>query len=159
MDWDELLRQLRAKEPGAWEELLNYLFRSALGLLRLRRVAAARENAEDLAQQVAILVCQHLADFQLGDHLRNWVNRVLRQRIADHCRDPRRGQDPKGGAETSGQEIEVAGKESDPSAQAEQDDALRQLEKCIEQLPQPHLSVVKLRQAGWTFEGIADLLG
>jgi RNA polymerase sigma factor (sigma-70 family) len=156
MDWDDLLRRLRANDPQAWDELTQCVFRSALALLHLRRVVVGtREAAEDIAQQVLIILWPSLGLIQSGEHLRHWVGLVTRQRVADYCRDRRHWQE----GQLLGEGVEPPGREPNPAEKAEQDESLRQLQACIERLPQPERAVLELRLAGWTLQEIADLLG
>lgn len=85
-----LLTQARAREPAAWQRLVD-LYTSSL-YRWCRQSDLAEEDAADIAQEVFALVASHLDDFrgeQPQGSFRAWLRAITRTRIADHFRRKR----------------------------------------------------------------------
>ena len=118
-----------------------------------RRVRA-REDAEDIAQEVMLRIHRHSADLERADRMTAWVYRIAANAIADHYRRPSRRELPSGQAA----DVPEVGAEPPPDvAEGGPDDLRRELAACllplIERLPSAYRQALEVTE----FEGLSQV--
>lgn len=117
-----------------------------------------REDAEDVTQEVLVRLWDHWRRLE-GDHLKAWIMRVTR----NACCDASRRRKTRGNVEAPTEDERIENMESqtaDPQRVAEAADFRRRLTDALTQLPEPHRSIVILREIdGLTYDEIAETVG
>ncbi len=90
-----LLERMKARDQEAWERFARLYGQIVLPLCCRAELQPA--DRDDVFQEVARAVAQHLADFRhdrSGDTFRGWLRAITRNKILDHFR--RQGHQPSG---------------------------------------------------------------
>ncbi len=139
-------------EKGDFEELVrehrDRVYTFALYSLR------SREDAEDVTQEVLIRLWNHWRRLE-GDYLKAWILRVTRNACIDAVR--RRKSRHRHEAVTDESVVETAKSTAPgPQSQAESAEFRQRLEAALSELPEPHRSIVMLREIqGLAYDEIA----
>jgi RNA polymerase sigma-70 factor, ECF subfamily len=151
----------------------DYLFCYALSRVTDSHVA------EDLVQETLLGAIQSHGQFGGRSSVRTWLTSIMRHKIADHLRRPRRlheGQDDARASEEamerfadsqftgSGKWRTVPGRwakgSDDPSAIAESEDFRKVLRACLEELPERSAEAIDLAERReMTLKQISNILG
>jgi len=118
-----------------------------------------REDAEDVTQEVLIRLWKHWQRLD-DEFLTAWILRVTRNACCDVVRR-RRTHQGKIGDNPHEPEIEsMASRDPDPHREAEAADFRRRLRAALRTLPEPHRSIVILREIqGLKYDEIAAAVG
>jgi RNA polymerase sigma-70 factor, ECF subfamily len=84
---DSLLQRVKAREPEAWERLVDLYGPQIYQWCRTSGLQA--EDAADIGQEVFVAIAGGIAGFRCrwpGDTLRGWIWTVTRNKINDHFR-------------------------------------------------------------------------
>ena len=139
-------------EKGDFEELVrehrDRVYTFALYSLK------NREDAEDVTQEVLIRLWNHWRRLE-GDYLKAWILRVTRNACVDAVR--RRQTRGRHEAATDDTALEAAPSQAPgPQSQAEGAEFRDRLEAALAKLPEPHRSIVILREIqGLAYDEIA----
>ena len=118
----------------------------------------AREDAEDVAQDVLIRYWKHASRID-PDRVEAWLVRTTRNACIDFIRkrSGRRSQSGRIGRRDSLDAVE--GREAEPAAAAESAEDVEQVRKEIARLDEPYRSLVILREVqGLSYQAIAESL-
>ena len=127
-----LLQRAQARQPAAWERLVDLY--APLVLHWCRRSGLVDADAADVFQEVFRSVAEHLVEFRRdrpGDSFRGWLRTITRNKVLDHFRRQQRQPAASGGSDAQHLLLEVpdAVEESDPT---ENDLLTRQLHQALE---------------------------
>ena len=112
------------------------------------------ERARDVVQDTFIRLCKQDPE-KVRAHLKTWLFTVCRNRCLDVIRKDKRVE-PLDEVRWS----KVAGKESSPDAQAEQDEALAEVMRQMDRLSKNQKEVILLKfQQGMSYEEICEVTG
>jgi len=150
----EAVARFLAGDTTAFDELYtryaDYVYNIAYGVLN------NREAAEDVTQEVFVLVYRALRRFRKGSRFSTWLYRIAVNRALDEARAVRRrrwvpfspplDQKPAAGA--------------DPASKDDQRALSEVVSQVLSKLPEPHRRVLTLRHfADLNVEELADVLG
>lgn len=152
-DERQLIAGLRAGEREAFEKLLDTYQDKVYGMVR-RMVG--EPDAEDVAQDALVNVCNSVRTFQGRSSLNTWVYRVAMNVCLEYRRKRRLETVP---IEEDLLEMQ-AGWEMEPGSMAERSEEKSTVNAAIESLPDIHREVVVLHELqGLTYSECAQVLG
>jgi len=152
-DEKKLIAGLRAGEREAYEALLDGCQDKVYGMVR-RMVG--EPDAEDVAQDALVEVCNSVKGFQGRAKLSTWVYRVAMNVCLEHRRKRRLETMP---IEESLLDS-LAGPEPEPSSVAMRNEDTQTVNAAIDSLPEIHRDVVVLHELqGLTYNECAEVLG
>jgi len=152
-DEKRLIAGLNAGEREAFERLLDLYQDKVHGMVR-RMVG--EPDAEDVAQDALVEVCNSVKSFQGRAKLATWVYRVVMNVCLEHRRKRRLETLP---IEDSLLET-LAGPEPEPSSAAMRNEDRQTVNAAIDSLPEIHRDVVVLHELqGLTYNECAEVLG
>ena len=140
--------------------------------LFVRRYLANPQTADDILQETFLRVVQHKDQWAAGTHFAPWLFRIARNLCTDHARRAAHRQTTSlEGARAAGRDGDASGpilletiagppSKSDPEHLAQQQEALRQLDAALQQIPDVQREVFLLRElAGLSFQEVAAAVG
>lgn len=152
-DEKRLIAALRAGEREAFERLLDLYQDKVHGMVR-RMVG--EPDAEDVAQDALVEVCNSVTSFQGRAKLATWVYRVAMNVCLEHRRKRRLETMPIQDSLLDS----LAGPEPEPSSAAMRNEDRQTVNAAIDSLPQIHRDVVVLHELqGLTYNECAEVLG
>ena len=152
-DEKRLIAGLRTGEREAFERLLDLHQDKVYGMVR-RMVG--EPDAEDVAQDALVEVCNSVKSFQGRAKLATWVYRVVMNVCLEHRRKRRLDTMP---IEDSLLET-LAGPEPEPSSAVMRNEDKKTVNAAIDSLPEIHRDVVVLHELqGLTYNECAEVLG
>ncbi|MCI5107210.1 MAG: sigma-70 family RNA polymerase sigma factor [Pseudomonadales bacterium] len=114
----------------------------------------AREDAEDVTQEVFIKLWQHWRKIDQA-RLGAWLMRVAHNSVIDHVRRQKPGKDNR----DQYSEVEEQEAESDPGSEVESETFRLELQQAIRALEEPFRSIVIMRDIqGMSYEEIRECL-
>jgi RNA polymerase sigma-70 factor (ECF subfamily) len=138
-----------------YEEYSDFVWRNA------RRLGVPSSGAEDVVQDVFIVVQRRLRDFDGRTAIQSWIFGIL-VRVVRHYRRSYQRKDARCVSleqEAGHNNLSLAGARS-PIEQAENAERLRLLEKLLGQLDEEKRTLLVLSELeGWTLREIAEYLG
>lgn len=109
-----LVERLQAREPRAWERLVDLYGPT---IYRWCRQSGVRpEDAQEVCQEVFCAVAQHVGRFRRerpGDSFRGWLRAIARNKLNDHFRRLGRQPGPQGGSAAQDRLMEIAESETE----------------------------------------------
>jgi RNA polymerase sigma-70 factor (ECF subfamily) len=150
---EELVVEIRRGEPGAFDELYRRYERRLFGYIR--RMVQDRDLAEDLFQEVVLIVlCDRSVDLAEGKFAA-WIFTVARNRCLTHLRQSDRRAEKLREWATRGPEIPPA---RSPEEIAVRRDELATLRTALEALSPAHQDALLLKEMGrLTYREIAEI--
>ncbi len=163
MDNRELLRKIRAEEPGAFETFVDAFGDRIFGFSI--RMCREREDARDVLQDTLLQAYRRLKDVEHPDALKTWLFRVA----ANACRMKRRKRKFEPDRELSLEELtprdgsvgptEIPDAADLPDAEAERAEDRQRVQDAIRELPPPYRMVLVLRDIEqFTAPEVAEIL-
>jgi RNA polymerase sigma-70 factor (ECF subfamily) len=128
-----LLQRAQARQPAAWERLVDLY--APLVLHWCRRSGLVDADAADVFQEVFRSVAEHLAEFRRdrpGDSFRGWLRTITRNKVLDHFRRQQRQPAASGGSDAQRLLLEVPDGGGEESDTTENDLLTRQLHQALE---------------------------
>jgi RNA polymerase sigma-70 factor (ECF subfamily) len=128
-----LLQRAQARQPAAWERLVDLY--APLVLHWCRRSGLVAADAADVFQEVFRSVAEHLSEFRRdrpGDSFRGWLRMITRNKVLDHFRRQQRQPAASGGSDAQRLLLEVPDAGSEESDPTENDLLTRQLHQALE---------------------------
>lgn len=166
MSMEELLRRVRARERGAWEELLD---RSQFDLeewasLRVRGMAPGGTRPSDVSQEAALAAFQRFPSFRgmSEGEWRDWLERVLHSSFLDLLRKASTQKRDDAGMLPldSGEAQAVPALQPSPSQVSSHRESWRELLTHFYELPDAQREALSLYHfKGETVRSIAERLG
>lgn len=154
----EIVRQCRAGDGAAWEEIVATFGRRIFNLAY--RFTSRADAAEDLTQEVFIRVYRSLDQFDPKQgNLQNWLMRLARNLIIDDYRRRQRAPQDSYGEDIADHTYHLRASGTSPQKEIEQRELGAQVQAGIDKLP-PDLRVcVILRDIEeLSYQEIVDLL-
>ncbi len=117
-----LLQRAQARQPAAWERLVDLY--APLVLHWCRKSGLGDADAADVFQEVFRSVSEHLLEFRrdrAGDSFRGWLRTITRNKVLDHHRRRQRQPAASGGSDAQRLLLEVpdeTGAETDETENA-----------------------------------------
>jgi RNA polymerase sigma-70 factor (ECF subfamily) len=146
--------------PGSltqiYQEHVDFVWRNA------RRLGMSSESADDVVQDVFIVVQRRLGDFETGHgSMRSWIFGILIRVVHDHRRSHRRKTKRWVSLEQySAQAEQALGHPPTPSDLAESAERARLVDCLLDQLEdEPRMLIVLAELEQWTIPDIAQHLG
>lgn len=140
-----LARAVIYGDPGAMEDFVAAVRHKVYQYSYLN--CGRRDEAEEVAQETLLRVCEHLHELREPEHVRTWLFRIAR----NICLTRRRHHDFEPCSELSIERVPthwdelLPGREELPEEAAYHHELRRLLARAIHSLPEPYRSVVMLR--------------
>ncbi len=162
MSTTDLLGRLRAGEPEAFQELVEHYQERVLNTCY--RFVPNRADAEDLAQEVFVVVHQSVGRFRGESTLSTWLYRIAVSRSLDFIRRSRRkkrfGLIRRNPAESEKPEEEPPAPQPDPEAYTQTRERRQVLLSALDSLAESQRIAFTLSQwEGSSYLEIADVMG
>lgn len=142
--------------PGSLAEIYTEYF--AFVWRNARRLGVPASSAEDVVQEVFVVVHRRRADFR-GGEIRPWIFGILCRVVRDHRRSHRRKLS-RWIPLTQVNELAWDAQEQSPSALAERAERARLLESLLMELSEDQRTLIVLSELEqWTLKEIAEFLG
>ena len=128
-----LLQRAQARQPAAWERLVDLY--APLVLHWCRRARLNEQDAADVFQEVFRSVAEHLAEFRRdrpGDSFRGWLRTIARNKALDHFRRQQRQPAASGGSDAQKLLLELPDLNTEEPDATENGLLTRQLHQALE---------------------------
>lgn len=138
-----------------YEEYFDFVWRTA------RRLGVPEGSAEDVVQDVFLVLHRRAEDYDRLTPVKRWLLGIVVRVVSDHRRRYKRKDAPcvPHAADSDGN-VTIASSHPPPSAEAEQAEAVRLLEKLLGELDEPKREVLVLAELEeMTVPEIAEMLG
>jgi RNA polymerase sigma-70 factor (ECF subfamily) len=148
-------RDLSAPLSQIYEEHFDFVWRNA------RRLGVPEASADDVTQDVFLVVQRRIADFDGRATMRAWIFGILMRVVRDHRRSFRRkGAHNVSIEHASDDELDAVARESSPTARVEHAERVRLFEKLLAELDEDKRTLLVLSELEqWTLREIAELFG
>lgn len=161
----QLIRRAQARDAGAFDEIIDLYGPRLYGYFY--RLCGARDDAEDLLQELFLRVLRTIDRYEHDGQLEAWLFRIATNLIRDRYRRAKRTPDLRSldsGGNDRQRQSAWAGELADrtaPSAseQAEAQEDVNRMQRALAQLPRQEREAVMLRHfSQLSFAQIADVM-
>lgn len=154
---EELMRQLKADDPGALDALMERYESSVLNTIHWS--IGDRQRAEELAQEVFVSVYRERARYQPRAKFTSWLFRIVRNRCLNELRARRRASRHEANGAEALENVPDASTPA-PDLQAASNERQAMLLSALAALPEAQRSAFVLAKIeGLSYQEIAGALG
>jgi RNA polymerase sigma-70 factor (ECF subfamily) len=152
-----LVEQARERAPASFDAIYDAQFDFVWRMAR--RLGVPESAADDVVQDTFVVLHRHLAEYDGETPIRRWLSGIVTRVVADHRRRYRR-KDAACVPHPEDSERALASNAPEPSAEAEQSEAVRLLDALLSEIDEDKREVLVLAQLEeMTVPEIAELLG